>query len=282
VAEISTEEFLKKEIAALEQIDRRSADIEELGARFRKIFDAYGCLTCVIDSQHAYRARRNFDRVPFEHVAEIWYPQPDKIKTLGRVNRAGQPMFYISASHLTATLEMRPQIGDVITLLSLKRKESGGKLHVMEIGLAEKQSLHGLDRSVRLLEETAYGQEFLKRRQGIERNLAIRSFLAREFTREVASGDEHEFKMTIAIAEFLLLSEQIDGLEYPSMAGDVSKWKGGANLALKPQSADRLFEPFECWMIEVEGFHPEPTPGLIVRCISKAKEVTLDGRIRWP
>jgi hypothetical protein len=276
-----TIDVLKSQIGALEAIDSRIADIDEIGKRFKAIADGYACLTRIIDTPYAYRARRNKLRAPFEHISEVWYPQPGDVKTLGRVNRVGQPMFYISASHATATLELRPAIGDVMTLLSLQRINLGRQLHVMEIGVAEKESLHALPRSVHLLEETPFGQHFLQSTHGMEHNLAIRSYLAREFTRIVARGNEHEFKKTIAIGEFLLASEQIDGVQYPSIAGDTSQWKGGANLVLKPKAADALFEPFECWMIEVEGIQPPPESGFMLRCIGKAKEISKDGRIQW-
>ena len=121
----------------------------------------------------------------------------------------------------------------------------------------------------------------IKRRGVLEHNLAIRSFLAGEFTRIVPPGQEHEFKMTIAIGEFLLGSDRIDGLEYPSIAGDVGKWAGGENLVLKPDRADQLLEAEECWMIEVERQAPPPTAGYVVRCVRKAKAIDVDGNITW-
>jgi hypothetical protein len=169
---------IKAQIAALERIDTRTADIDELAERLRRLFDGYACLTRVLDVPYAYRARKHETPVPFEHVSQLWYPRAEHIKYLGRVNRIGQPRFYISASQDTATLEMRPEVGNVITLLSLLPVDPTRRLQVMEIGVAEKESLHGLPRNIQLLEETVYGRSFLKRSHGIKQNLAIRAFLA--------------------------------------------------------------------------------------------------------
>ena len=272
---------LKAQIAALERIDTRTADMDALAMRLRRLFNGYACLTRMLDVPYAYRARKHETPAPFEHVSQLWYPRAEHIKHLGRVNRIGQPMFYISASHDTATLEMRPEVGELITILSLLPVDPSRRLHVMEIGMAEKESLHARPRNVQLLEETPYGPSFLKRNHGIKQNLTIRSFLATEFIRVVARGNEHEFKKTIVIGEFLSSSNRIDGLQYPSLAGDISQWKGGANLALKPETADKFFKPSECWMIRVEAREPEPGAAFAVRCIGKAKKIDEDGRIHW-
>lgn len=272
---------LKHELSQLGNIDRESCDIDDLRRRMGRLFDGYTCLTRVIDSGTAFRARRNDTKPRFDHVSELWYPVSEHVKKLGRVNRIGQSTFYVSASHQTATLEMRPAVGDVITILRMKRKPRKVPLHVMEIGVAEKQSVHGLPQTVRIVENTPFGRMHVKERGVLEHNLAMRSFLAEEFTRIVSPGHEHEFKMTIAIGEFLLGSDRIDGLEYPSIAGDVNTWAGGANLVLKPDRADQLFEAEECWMIEVERKAPPPHAGYVVRCTRKARAIDADGNIIW-
>lgn len=272
---------LKRELFQLDSIDRVSCDIDDLRRRMGRLFDGYTCLTRVIDSGAAFRARRNDTKPRFDHVSELWYPVSEHVKKLGRVNRVGQSMFYVSASHQTATLEMRPAVGDVITILRMKRKSRKEPLHVMELGVAEKQSVRGLPQTVRIVENTPFGRMHIQKRGVLEHNLAMRSFLAGEFTRIVSPGQEHEFKMTIAIGEFLLGSDRIDGLEYPSIAGDVSKWAGGANMVLKPDRADQLFEAEECWMIEVERQAPPPAAGYVVRCVRKATAIDVDGNINW-
>lgn len=274
-------EVLKQELSLLGSIDRASCDIDDLRERFARLFGGYTCITRVITAGVAFRARRNDSERRFHHVAQLWYPASDFVNKLGRVNRIRQSMFYISASRETATLEMRPAIGDVISILRMKRKPRREPLHVMELGVAEKQSVHSLPQTVRIPENTPYGRSYVKERGKLEHNLLMRSFLAKEFTRVVAPGQEHEFKMTIAIGEFLLSSDRIDGLEYPSIAGDVSKWAGGANLVLKPDRADQLFEADACWMIEIEREAPQPHAGYVARCVRQAKAIGSDGSIIW-
>jgi hypothetical protein len=272
---------LKRELSWLGKIDRASCADDDLRQSMCRILGGYTCITRVITSEVAFRARRNDSKPRFDHVAELWYPAPGYVRKLGRVNRVGQSMFYVSASHETATLEMRPAVGDVITILRIKRKPRSEPLHVMELGIAEKQSAHGLPQTVHIPENTQFRQVLAQRPGGVERNLAVRSFLASEFTRIVAPGREHEFKMTIAIGEFLLSSDRIDGLEYPSIAGAVDGWRGAANLVLKPDRADKSFVAEGCWMIAVERELPPPRLGYVVRCIRRAQTIDADGSIVW-
>ncbi|MCI0557884.1 MAG: hypothetical protein MN733_05270 [Nitrososphaera sp.] len=61
-------------------------------------------------------------------------------------------------SHGTAILEMRPKVGDRFVVLQLKLKDEVNMPHVMELGVAEKASQHGLATSVHLLEQTPVGR----------------------------------------------------------------------------------------------------------------------------
>lgn len=244
--------------------------------------NGYSCLTRIIETEYAYRARINSSEKFFKNVNQLWYPPSSKIKKYGRLNRPGQSLFYIAASENTAILEMRPQKGDILTILRCKLINSNNKPHVMELGGAEKFSQHKIKSTVNLLENTHGGKSFFESNENIEKNLAIRSFLAREFTRIVDRGEEHKFKITVAIADILMSSNKIDGVEYPSIAGDVEKWKGGMNMALKPSIADRLYQADHCWISKVEETPKERIDGnFAMRCIGTAKSISNSGKITW-
>jgi hypothetical protein len=81
---------------------------------------------------------------------------------------------------------------------------------------------------------------FLPSRIGSRRTRVVKDFLSRAFTNEVAPGDEHHYKISVAMAQTILdtgplgNTEIIDGLIYPSVAMKLNS----DNIALKPTVAD--------------------------------------------
>ncbi len=272
-------EAIAEKIAVVDGIDRQETDFSEIRKLIGSIFVGYGCLTRIVNCERGWRARKNCGNVFFDNIKQLWYPPAHLIAYFGRMNQPNSPMFYVSASRDIALLELRPIPGDLITVLEVRLFDREKSPHVMEIGVAEKVSQHSLGRDVKILENTSFGRSFLG--DEIKKNLLIRNFLAKEVTRSVGSEDKWHFKVTAAIAGNLLASREIDGILYPSIAGDGLASKGGQNLALKPLAADRLFQPVACFAVRVIEWVSEPSPGWLVECVGEAKEVTLDGCIRW-
>ena len=270
------------QIDELEKLDRQKVSIKSLKKRISKLMEGYSCYTRIVDAEYAFRARINSSKKFFTNVGQLWYPPSDKINKYGRLNRPKQSLFYIAASQDTAILEMRPQKGDILTILRCKLINSNKKPHVMELGGAEKFSQHKIQSTINLFENTNTGRRYLGSKENIEKNRKIRSFLAREFTRIIDRGKEHEFKITVAIADILMSSNNIDGVEYPSIAGDVENWRGGMNMALKPSSADSLYKAYHCWVSQVEETPEERIDGkFLMRCIGTAKSISNSGKITW-
>lgn len=265
---------ISRQIRDLEALDLATLSHDQIRARIQRLLAGYSCMTRRLDAEFAWRVRR-IDVMPGD-VRDLWYPPSTSVRTLGRLNRPGQSLMYLAASHHTAVLEMRPTVGDTFCVLQVRLKDRSILPHVMELGVAEKTSQHHLPRTARLLEESQQGREFLGPHG--RKNLLIRSYLAREFTRPVPRGEEHLFKLSVAIADLLLDSPQIDGVEYPCMAGDSARWGGGTNMALKPASADRLFVPDICWFSRVESID---SAGYHMRCERRAREIAADGTIHW-
>lgn len=270
---------LAMRIRAIDNLDRRSSPFPLVQQHVDAISPGYGCLTRIVDCKQSWRARKNIGDALFNHVSELWYPKPEHVKDFGRMNQPEKPVFYISASHQTAVLETRANPGDVVTVLEIGLRAETDLPHVMEIGVAEKASEHNLPTTVNLLDNTPAGRAFLG--SDITKNLMIRSFLAREVTRIVEPSDAYMFKVSAAICERLTSSDKIDGVEYPSIAGDGSASKGGTNLAVKPASADRLFKPVGCFVLRVIDCVLQPTPGLLVQCVNVATHILSDGSIKW-
>lgn len=252
-------------------------DIDTIKQKLHVLLNGHACITRRMESHYAFRARINKGSEFFNKTEELWYPPRELIHKLGRLNREHQPVFYISASHETATLEIRPKIGDFVTILRVKLKDTNKLPHVMELGMAETQSQHGLGISIPLLEQTNMKSIFHDQEKA-RKNLIIRSCIARLMMKIIPNGQEAHYKKSVAIAETLMKSSNIDGVLYPSIAGDGSRKGGGMNLAIKPDSADNLFVPDHAWVSVVEDTYQ--THGYVMRCIQNVSKIE-DGYLVW-
>lgn len=127
-------------------------DIEVIKQKLNVMLSGYTCITRQMKSHYAFRARINTRTELFSRTEQLWYPPKELIHKMGRLNNAHEPIFYISASHETATLEVRPNIGDYVTILRVKLNDAQRLPHVMELGVTETQSQHGLGISTPFLE----------------------------------------------------------------------------------------------------------------------------------
>jgi len=267
---------LKKQIYEFQNMGLDTS-IEKYKYLLNQIINGYRCITRTIDSEYCFRARINTGNTPFIKTNELHYPPSEFVSSMGRMNRAKASIFYIAASHETATLEIRPSVGDVITVMRYKLKNLLHKPHVMELGVAETNSEHNLGGDVHIIENTN-AKRLFKNRDEIDRNILIRNLLSQELMKIITKENQHLYKRTIAIYELLSSADRIDGLEYPSIAGDGSRKYGGTNLALKPKSADLLFEPEYAWMSKVINTHD--TFGYEMQCINNSESI-IDGTITW-
>jgi len=128
--------------------------------------------------------------------------------------------------------------------------------------------------------------------ESLRKHQLIDSFVLREFLRVVDEGNEHRYKLSVAIAESLFNFETdlsdllpnlglIDGLAYPSIAAK----KINANLTFHPRAFHRLYRPVACKVLAIEGVHKRIVAGTVVKSFvvaeRKAKAVNTDGRIKW-
>lgn len=214
----------------IQKFENTSVDLgtDVLKENLRKLLKGYACLTRKMESSYAFRARINSGNKLFKEVKDLWYPPKELIRKPGRLNREGQPIFYVSAFHDIATLEVQPKIGDCVTILRLKLKDAKRLPHVMELGVAETQSQYNLSRSFQILENTTMRNIFNDESE-IRNNSLIRSFIAKLLMQIVKKGNKAHYRKTVALSEILMCSSEIDGVLYPSIAGDGSRKGGGMN-----------------------------------------------------
>lgn len=169
-----------------------------------------------------YRARKhnnfkgNFvDGALFEFIneKEFWNPPIENAKR-GRCNDDGESVFYCSSDFMTAVLEIKPEVGDFVTVANFKNLYAQNKpeFRINPIGKTYLIKIPELELPFKnyILDQSQY---------------TIEDFLDRLFHQNVGNDELYKYKLSIAIAHIFLTNGtnkekaiiETDGLIYPSI-----------------------------------------------------------------
>lgn len=178
-------------IETLRQLRRGGATIDELKRHLELIFAGYWVQCPIFEPGLLMYRAVAWDARP-THIQHLTYAPAARIKNYGRVNRAGQSVFYCSVAREAPFFEIGCQPG---TKIALSRWRTTSRLVVNSVGytrgtfsrLASNRSdIPGPAKIVsdmpRLAEEEAI-------------RALIHEFLAEEFTKEVPDGSYEEYKL---------------------------------------------------------------------------------------
>jgi len=181
----------------------------------------------------------------------------------------------------TAILELRPQPGNIFTILIARTRSSKIEtLNVAFIGLERARApdvQHLTERDMFRL------ASHFRDRLGpadYKKWLLIDDYLSEIFGMAVPDGEEHKYKPTIALGDLLFTAPNLDAVNYPSVATE----DHGINVCMLPEKADNFFAPFEAWMMRVEedALHPMTGERLTrVYFLRRSHEIEPDGVITW-
>lgn len=157
-------------------------------------------------------------------IQELSYP-PAHLTQIGRLNRAGQPLFYASSSRSAVFFETAIETA---TPLLISRWRTKAPMLLTHIGyhtntfelLGSKRTVAGWDgktsphASAPESEKTWYGY-------------------SRLFSQRVPISHEFRYKLSVAAAE-CMLGSMMAGILYPS----ISMWANADNIALRPEWVD--------------------------------------------
>ena len=276
---------LRARIARARHMDLAALTDDQVFKRIGRITHGYMTMVQHLQTNMVFRARLNAGEAAFENASELWYPPAQYVRR-GRFNRANETMFYVANRFHAAIFEMRPQAGQVYTVLVARRRAPYREIKLAHIGMERC-----------LAEEVAVGarEHLLRTHANLQRALTTQGLAAKWFaiddylgdlaTEECPPGDEdHMYKKTNALARLLSAIPGCDGIQYPS----VSTRLGAVNLCLRPAAADELFQPSEAWMLRIEE-HRDELPGIVnndrgffgIRFISRSERLEDDGQLRW-
>jgi hypothetical protein len=178
-------------------------------------------------------------------------------------------------------LELRSQPGNVFTvLLAGTRSGTVERLNVAFIGLERSRA----PEVQHLIESDIFRHSPDFRNHlgpaNFKKWLLIDDYLSEIFATIVPDGEEHKYKPTIALANFLFSAPNFDAVMYPSVATA----DHGINVCALPDKADQLFSPLEAWMIEAgeDARHPKTGQRLQrIQFLSRSHKIGPDGLITW-
>jgi hypothetical protein len=284
------------DLTILDEIDAnlRSLEIDEVKKRLEPLMIGYGNESPIVDpGAFLYRARR---LSPAFHKAngitrqDLIYP-PANVAPQGRLNRAGQPMFYSSMHKASVFFELPDlKAGDEIILTFWKTNQ---QMFVNNIGYTEfafkqlgaKRPLPkwGAPAAPGSTEETVslptIPKEVLEVALSMDQSRELKEAFSKYFMRAVAVDEAFKYKLTIAIGEMHLGSivshkTQFAGILYPS----VRMWANGDNLALLPWFVDNHLEFRKAVHVRIKS-RTETT--MDIDYLDAAHDFDASGRLNW-
>lgn len=191
-----------------------------------------------------FRARLNLAGGQyFTNAKCLWAPPPEEVTKQGRCNDVGEAILYVSFSAQSAITEVRPQTGQLVTVMhyTASRDVTALDLGCMERCLGPHDNITDL----RQLTYKTMAERLGLTRTGFRNAVVVRNWLVDEFTRIVPEGEEFRYKLPIAITRYLFAVAKVDALLYPS----IERVFHGVNAVLPIGRAQDLFHPKECFVV---------------------------------
>jgi len=254
---------VEHQIDSLQHLDLCQHPIEELTDRVRTLLESQE-LQC-LEFPAGLLVYRGIvrEKLPGK-LADVSYPPAHKVRTDQRANRAGQAMFYGSATWHPPFFEAGVQPGDQIVI---SRWQTQQPLRLISFGYAD----HCADDPHSDREKALH--DALVWLPAPKRQLA--AFLTHVFTKTVHDDNQHHYRLSIAVAEACQLGTAFDGLLYPSAAMPSL----AHNLALHPSYVDA--GKLTLQYVEHLRVHEVGTEALNVCSLDFAREVDPNGQLQW-
>lgn len=255
---------LQQKIATLRRLDLRAHTVDDLLPHMRELLRGQ-TLRCLdfAPGLHLYRGTPCAERP--QRFADVSYAPAEHVCQDQRANRAGVPMFYCSATWHPPFFEARVQPGDEIIISRWQTREPLRIAGFSYADLCADDPHSDREEIVRAA---------LQQLPEAERHLA--EFLTSCFTQLIEPGQEHHYRLSIALTEALLeLGEQFDGLLYPSAAMP----SPSHNLVLHPRCVDE--QKLVLQYVEHLSVNRVETETIDVCSLNFARGVAPDQELHW-
>lgn len=178
-----------------------------------------------------------------QNINHLKYPPDELVTKYGRCNLPGRGIFYGTFNELLSLNEMKPNIGDLVTI-SVWRAKGNESLRCCPV--FKNPPVHNGVINPRMLElcplydrKLAEYPEFI--RDPID---YLVRFIADSFVKEVSSANHLDYLFSAYFSNYMLYNFEdstIDAIYYPSVQNNLSF----ENLAIKPAIFDKKYELIE-------------------------------------
>ncbi|GAB3291374.1 RES domain-containing protein [Hymenobacter tenuis] len=253
---------VRRQLAALRHLNLRRHSISLLRARVRRLLAGHP-VRC-IELPAGVVLYRGVTGARPTHWMDVSYPPAERVQYDQRANRAGQAMFYASATWHPPFFEAGVQPNDQIVI---SRWITRAPLRLVSFYEPNQctDDPHA-DRNVALGQALAHLPEPAR---------LVAAFLTRIFTKAVSDQNSHHYRLSAAVAEACELGTAFDGLLYPSAAMP----SPAHNLALHP----RLIDAGKLTLQYVEHLRVNrvETESLDVCSLDFANQINEEGGLEW-
>jgi hypothetical protein len=243
---------LQQELDALESGSFLQLTDEELLQKLRFLHGGFGGFAPVLPVGTVIYRAVLVNKRP-SSASEISYPPRERVKVNGRLNKAGEVMFYGALDQFRSCLfECKAQVGQTFAVSRWQTKE---KIKVNHLGYSQI-----------VFDQAAAGRplpDYVDPGGYGERNLAICNWQARVFTADVGVGKEERYRLPIGLKSLAIGvggptdHNPYSGIQYPSIASQLRK----DNIALFPWEVDRKLELSEVTLLTVDSPAAYPSTG---------------------
>lgn len=172
-------------------------------------------------------------------ITYLKYPPVEKVKKYGRANFNNQSVFYAAFDPMTVLDELKPKVGDLITISTWTSDESA-RLNISPIfKITTKDNLSHNALSINFM--VGYENSIRKMPPKIAEQIdALILFMAECFAKDVNSGDHLDYFLSAYFANRILYEfekGEIEAIVYPS----VQKNLGFSNIVMKPDSLEKKY-----------------------------------------
>lgn len=241
-------EILNAKLLPLRHFLSKDSIKESEVARISKYISEITLLTSLVYKQKIESFRRvtinsrifDGDKKRITEISHLKYPPAKFVQRYGRANFPNESILYATFDPITALSEMRPEIGDLITISTWKLK-TDYDLNVTPI--FKNSTKNGVVHSELSLRANLLYKDVVKQYDDILRKQLdiILQFIADCFSKEVNDSNHFDYFLSSHYAKRLfteLENGKIDAILYPSVRQSLTM----TNIAMKPNVFDNNYE----------------------------------------
>lgn len=214
-----------------------------------------------------------------DNISFLTYPPKNYIRKFGRLNYPEQQILYATFSYLVALSEMRPDVGDIITVSTWKLKDeyhlNTGSIFYNTTKTGESHNYDSITASMYYRNKV---QELPIATQ-LQLNVFLQ-FVADCFSKDVDDQNHYDYFLSAYYANRLMYkfeNGEIDALIYPSVRQSLTL----SNIAIKPSIFDEHYTICNVEESVVEQNVNQFSRGWSLHGSGDSKSFKEDGSIIW-